>query len=81
MARSCELPFDKLRACTEPAEVANGWFIAPFVVSLSNHASAFRLLVQIPLIESIATYFITLASGVAHGLDGATPWRRGCSPN
>ena len=38
MARSCELPFDKLRA--------NGWFIAPFVVSLSNHASAFHLLEQ-----------------------------------
>ena len=33
-------PFDKLRA--------NGWFIAPFVVSLSNHASAFHLLVQSP---------------------------------
>ena len=35
------MPFDKLRA--------NGWFIAPFVVSLSNHALVFRLLVQSPL--------------------------------
>ena len=41
VARSYELPFDKLRA--------NGWFIAPFVVSLSNNASALRLLVQSPI--------------------------------
>ena len=55
MARSYKLPFDKLRA--------NGWFIAPFVVSsdrsresysdLSNHASAFRLLVQSPFRSSL----------------------------
>ena len=30
--------------------MANGWFIAPLVVSLSNHASAFRLLVQSPFL-------------------------------
>ena len=50
VARSCKLPFDKLRA--------NGSVIAPFVVSLSNHASAFRLLVQsrvgeVPLDDSM----------------------------
>jgi hypothetical protein len=50
VARSCELPFDKLPSirCLWHLLGANGWFIAPFVVSLSNHASAFHLLVQSP---------------------------------
>ena len=57
VARSCELPFDKLPSIRPDSSGllgANGWFIAPFVVSLavlsevegSNHASAFQLLVQ-----------------------------------
>ena len=59
MAPQCELPFDKLPSirCLWHLLGANGWFIAPFVVSLpvlsevegSNHASAFHLLVQSPV--------------------------------
>ena len=54
VVRSCILPFDKLRA--------NGWFIAPFVVSLSNHNSAFGLLVQSQLRANGAVYSVMLSN-------------------